>query len=218
MVIFLSSASSLCSSLTSSGFANFVYGCYSLIYNVLRRSRTATRFLSRLLVRTKREREEKSSRLRASAFFNRRHIRRVHRRAKKLNLSYFCLRRVALIRLHEQRDRSDVFEQRLRCSEEKERNGQYRDASAYRYTQEYASYSNKKAQTRKREESTTTTLIKADKNKTKPSASLLSRVYARSSSNLTWSNSIAFPSLNMHSFSSNKSFCVAFFVEQSSNW
>lgn len=76
----------------------------------------------------------------------------------------------------------------------------------------------KKAQTRKREESTTTTLIKADKNKTKPSASLLSRVYARSSSNLTWSNSIAFPSLNMHSFSSNKSFCVAFFVEQSSNW
>ena len=162
-----------------------------------------------------REREEKSSRLRASAFFNRRHIRRVHRRAKKLNLSYFRLRRVALIRLHEQRDRSDVFEQRLRCSEEKERNGQYRDASAYRYTQEYASYSNKKAQTRKREE---TTLIKADKNKTKPSASLLSRVYARSSSNLTWSNSIAFPSLNMHSFSSNKSFCVAFFVEQSSNW
>jgi len=92
-----------------------------------------------------REREEKSSRLRASAFFNRRHIRRVHRRAKKLNLSYFCLRRVALIRLHEQRDRSDVFEQRLRCSEEKERNGQYRDASAYRYTQEYASYSNKKS-------------------------------------------------------------------------
>ena len=165
-----------------------------------------------------REREEKSSRLGASAFFNRRHIRRVHRRAKKLNLSYFCLRRVALIRLHEQRDRSDVFEQRLRCSEEKERNGQYRDASAYRYTQEYASYSNKKAQTRKREESTTATLIKADKNKTKPSASLLSRVYARSSSNLTWSNSIAFPSLNMHSFSSNKSFCVAFFVEQSSNW
>ena len=165
-----------------------------------------------------REREEKSSRLRASAFFNRRHIRRVHRRAKKLNLSYFCLRRVALIRLHEQRDRSYVFEQRLRCSEEKERNGQYRDASAYRYTQEYASYSNKKAQSRKREESTTTTLIKADKNKTKPSASLLSRVYARSSSNLTWSNSIAFPSLNMHSFSSNKSFCVAFFVEQSSNW
>jgi len=142
MVIFLSSASSLCSSLTSSGFANFVYGCYSLIYNVLRRSRTATRFLSRLL---QREREEKSSRLRASAFFNRRHIRRVHRRAKKLNLSYFCLRRVALIRLHEQRDRSDVFEQRLRCSEEKERNGQYRDASAYRYTQEYASYSNKKS-------------------------------------------------------------------------
>lgn len=165
-----------------------------------------------------REREEKSSRLRASAFFNRRHIRRVHRRAKKLNLSYFRLRRVALIRLHEQRDRSDVFEQRLRCSEEKERNGQYRDTSAYRYTQEYASYSNKKAQTRKCEESTTTTLIKADKNKTKPSASLLSRVYARSSSNLTWSNSIAFPSLNMHSFSSNKSFCVAFFVEQSSNW
>ena len=164
-----------------------------------------------------REREEKSSRLRASAFFNRRHIRRVHRRAKKLNLSYFRLRRVALIRLHEQRDRSYVFEQRLRCSEEKERNGQYRDASAYRYTQEYASYSNKKAQTRKREESTTT-LIKADKNKTKPSASLLSRVYARSSSNLTWSNSIAFPSLNIHSFSSNKSFCVAFFVEQSSNW
>ena len=162
-----------------------------------------------------REREEKSSRLRASAFFNRRHIRRVHRRAKKLNLSYFCLRRVALIRLHEQRDRSYVFEQRLRCSEEKERNGQYRDASAYRYTQEYASYSNKKAQSRKREE---TILIKADKNKTKPSASLLSRVYARSSSNLTWSNSIAFPSLNMHSFSSNKSFCVAFFVEQSSNW
>lgn len=162
-----------------------------------------------------REREEKSSRLRASAFFNRRHIRRVHRRAKKLNLSYFRLRRVALIRLHEQRDRSDVFEQRLRCSEEKERNGQYRDASAYRYTQEYASYSNKKAQSRKREE---TILIKADKNKTKPSASLLSRVYARSSSNLTWSNSIAFPSLNMHSFSSNKSFCVAFFVEQSSNW
>ena len=165
-----------------------------------------------------REREEKSSRLGASAFFNRRHIRRVHRRAKKLNLSYFRLRRVALIRLHEQRDRSYVFEQRLRCSEEKERNGQYRDASAYRYTQEYASYSNKKAQTRKCEESTTTTLIKADKNKTKPSASLLSRVYARSSSNLTWSNSIAFPSLNMHSFSSNKSFCVAFFVEQSSNW
>ena len=165
-----------------------------------------------------REREEKSSRLRASAFFNCRHIRRVHRRAKKLNLSYFCLRRVALIRLHEQRDRSYVFEQRLRCSEEKERNGQYRDASAYRHTQEYASYSNKKAQTRKREESTTATLIKADKNKTKPSASLLSRVYARSSSNLTWSNSIAFPSLNIHSFSSNKSFCVAFFVEQSSNW
>ena len=165
-----------------------------------------------------REREEKSSRLRASAFFNRRHIRRVHRRAKKLNLSYFRLRRVALIRLHEQRDRSYVFEQRLRCSEEKERNGQYRDASAYRHTQEYASYSNKKAQTRKREESTTATLIKADKNKTKPSASLLSRVYARSSSNLTWSNSIAFPSLNIHSFSSNKSFCVAFFVEQSSNW
>ena len=162
-----------------------------------------------------REREEKSSRLRASAFFNRRHIRRVHRRAKKLNLSYFRLRRVALIRLHEQRDRSYVFEQRLRCSEEKERNGQYRDASAYRYTQEYASYSNKKAQSRKREE---TILIKADKNKTKPSASLLSRVYARSSSNLTWSNSIAFPSLNIHSFSSNKSFCVAFFVEQSSNW
>ena len=110
-----------------------------------------------------REREEKSSRLRASAFFNRRHIRRVHRRAKKLNLSYFRLRRVALIRLHEQRDRSDVFEQRLRCSEEKERNGQYRDTSAYRYTQEYASYSNKKAQSRKREE---TILIKADKNKT----------------------------------------------------
>lgn len=166
----------------------------------------------------KREREEKSSRLRASAFFNRRHIRRVHRRAKKLNLSYFRLRRVALIRLHEQRDRSYVFEQRLRCSEEKERNGQYRDTSAYRYTQEYASYSNKKAQTRKREESTTTILIKANKNKTKPSASLLSRVYARSSSNLTWSNSFAFPSLNIHSFSSNKSFCVAFFVEQSSNW
>ena len=162
-----------------------------------------------------REREEKSSRLRASAFFNRRHIRRVHRRAKKLNLSYFRLRRVALIRLHEQRDCSDVFEQRLRCAEEKERNGQYRDTSAYRYTQEYASYSNKKAQSRKREE---TILIKADKNKTKPSASLLSRVYARSSSNLTWSNSIAFPSLNIHSFSSNKSFCVAFFVEQSSNW
>ena len=166
-----------------------------------------------------REREEKSSRLRASAFFNRRHIRRVHRRAKKLNLSYFRLRRVALIRLHEQRDRSDVFEQRLRRKKERqESGGQYRDTSAYRYTQEYASYSNKKAQTRKREESTTTTLIKADKNKTKPSASLLSRVYARSSSNLTWSNSIAFPSLNMHSFSSNKSFCVAFFVEQSSNW
>ena len=73
-----------------------------------------------------REREEKSSRLRASAFFNRRHICRVHRRAKKLNLSYFCLRRVALIRLHEQRDRSDVFEQRLRCSEEKERKARER--------------------------------------------------------------------------------------------
>ena len=143
MVIFLSSASSLCSSLTSSGFANFVYGCYSLIYNVLRRSRTATRFLSRLL---QREREEKSSRLRASAFFNRRHIRRVHRRAKKLNLSYFRLRRVALIRLHEQRDRSDVFEQRLRRKKERqESGGQYRDTSAYRYTQEYASCSNKKA-------------------------------------------------------------------------
>ena len=67
-----------------------------------------------------REREEKSSRLRASAFFNRRHIRRVHRRAKKLNLSYFCLRRVALIRLHEQRDRSDVFEQRLRRKKERQ--------------------------------------------------------------------------------------------------
>ena len=163
-----------------------------------------------------REREEKSSRLRASAFFNRRHIRRVHRRAKKLNLSYFRLRRVALIRLHEQRDRSDAFEQRLRRKKERqESGGQYRDTSAYRYTQEYASYSNKKAQSRKREE---TILIKADKNKTKPSASLLSRVYARSSSNLTWSNSIAFPSLNIHSFSSNKSFCVAFFFEQSSNW
>jgi len=163
-----------------------------------------------------REREGKSSRLRASAFFNRRHIRRVHRRAKKLNLSYFRLRRVALIRLHEQRDRSDVFEQRLRRKKERqESGGQYRDTSAYRYTQEYTSYSNKKAQSRKREE---TILIKADKNKTKPSASLLSRVYARSSSNLTWSNSIAFPSLNIHSFSSNKSFCVAFFVEQSSNW
>ena len=68
-----------------------------------------------------REREEKSSRLRASAFFNRRHIRRVHRRAKKLNLSYFRLRRVALIRLHEQRDRSYVFEQRLRFEGERKK-------------------------------------------------------------------------------------------------
>ena len=130
MVIFLSSASSLCSSLTSSGFANFVYECYSLIYNVLRRSRTATRF-SLVFSYVQREREEKSSRLRASAFFNRRHIRRVHRRAKKLNLSYFRLRRVALIRLHEQRDRSDVFEQRLRRKKERqESGGQYRDTSA----------------------------------------------------------------------------------------
>jgi len=33
----------------------------------------------------------------------------VHRHAKKLNLTYFRLRRIALIRFYEQRDRSNIF-------------------------------------------------------------------------------------------------------------
>ena len=57
--------------------------------------------------------EVKSSRLRASAFFNARHVGRVHRSAKKLYLSYFGLRRVGLIGLYEQSNRSDVFKQSL---------------------------------------------------------------------------------------------------------
>ena len=60
--------------------------------------------------------EVKSSRLRASAFFNARHVGRVHRSAKKLYLSYFGLRRVGLIGLYEQSNRSDVFKQSL-CDE-----------------------------------------------------------------------------------------------------
>ena len=71
--------------------------------------KSATRFLSRSLAKRTKKREEYSSRLRTSAFFNRRHIRRVHRHAKKLNLTYFRLRRIALIRFYEQRDRSNIF-------------------------------------------------------------------------------------------------------------
>ena len=73
--------------------------------------KSATRVLSlaRSLAKRTKKREEYSSRLRTSAFFNRRHIRRVHRHAKKLNLTYFRLRRIALIRFYEQRDRSNIF-------------------------------------------------------------------------------------------------------------
>ena len=118
-----------------------------------------------------REREEKSSRLRASAFFNRRHIRRVHRRAKKLNLSYFRLRRVALIRLHEQRDRSDVFKQRLRRKKKGEESG-----GQYRVESESGTL---RVRIVLKQKSTNQNALKqysytADKNKTKPSASLLS--------------------------------------------
>jgi len=71
--------------------------------------KSATRFLSLSLAKRTKKREEYSSRLRTSAFFNSRHIRRVHRHAKKLNLTYFRLRRIALIRFYEQRDRSNIF-------------------------------------------------------------------------------------------------------------